>query len=172
MGNNINNFGYSDKRDMQWGEQIKGENSSIAGGLNLSYNTEGSNRYFISYLGSSNKKELEENISTNNFLPEGSYYQQSRVEEEERDTPHKVNFGVRHKFSEQHNLIIDGDLRISSLDLNSRSLTNSGFEDSLINSLSNVTGSESGLIDFIASGSYVAKSKQGKTQLKLEADGY
>ncbi len=172
MGNNINNFGYSESRGKQWGDQVKGENSSLAGGLNLSYNSEGSNRYFISYLGSSNKKELEETISTQNFLQEGYYYQQSGVQEEERNTPHKVNLGVRHKFNERHNLILDGDLRISSLDLNSKNLTNSGFEDSLINTLSNITDSESGLIDLSASGSYVAKSKQGKTQFKLEANGY
>jgi hypothetical protein len=172
MGNNINNFAYSERNERQWGDQVKGENSSLAGGLNLSYNAEGSNRYFISYLGSSNKKELEESISTNNFLQEGNYYQQSGVEEKERNTPHKVNLGIRHKFNEQHNLILDGDLRLSSIDLNSKRLTNSGFEDSLINTLSNLTESESGIIDFSASGSYVAKFNQGKTQFKLEADGY
>jgi len=172
MGNNINNFGYTERDEKQWGDQVKGENSSLAGGLNLSYNTEGTNRYFISYLGSSNKKELEETISTQNFMQEGYYYQQSEVQEEERNTPHKVNFGIRHKFNEQHNLIIDGDLRISSLDLNSKHLTNSGIEDSLINTLSNITDSESGIIDLSASGSYVAKFKQDKTQFKLKADGY
>jgi len=83
-----------------------------------------------------------------------------------------VNLGIRHKFNEQHNLIIDGDLSLSSIDMNSRNLTNSGFEDSLINTLSNITDSESGLIDFSASGSYVAKSKQGKTQFKIDAEGY
>ena len=172
MVNNINKFDYSERNEKQWGAQVKGENSSLAGGLNLSYNAVGTNRYFISYLGSSNKKELEETISTQNFLQEGSYYQQSGVQEEERDTPHKVNLGIRHKFNEQHNLIIDGDLRISSLDLNSKNLTNSGFEDSLINTLSNITDSESGLIDFSASGSYVAKSRLGKTQFKMDAEGY
>jgi hypothetical protein len=172
MGNNINNFGYSESMDKQWGDRVKGENSSLAGGLNLSYNTEGTNRYFISYLGSTNKKELEETIHTNNFLQEGNYYQQSGIQEEERITPHKVNLGVRHKFNEQHNLILDGNLRISSVDLKSQHLTNSGFEDSLINTLSNLTDSESGLIDFSASGSYVARFNQEKTQFQLEADGY
>ncbi len=172
MGNNINNFSYTEKRGKQWGDQVKGENSSLAGGLNLSYNAEGTNRYFISYLGSGNKKELEETIGTQNFLREGSYNQLSGVQEEEKDTPHKLNLGIRHKFSERHNLILDGDLHISSLDLNSRHITNTGFEDSPINTLSNLTESESGLIDLSGRGSYVAKFNQDKSQFKLEAEGY
>jgi len=172
MGNNINEFGYSDKRGMQWGEQVKGDNSSLAGGLNLSYNAKGSNRYFISYLGSRNRKELEETTNTNNFLQEGTYYQQSTLQEEEINTPHKMNLGIRHKFNEQHNLILDGDLQISSIDLGGRRLVNSGFEDSLVNTLSNITDSESGILDLSGSASYVAKFNEDRTHLKVEAESY
>jgi len=172
MGNNINDFGYSDKRGMKWGEQVKGDNSSLAGGLNLSYNAEGSNRYFLSYLSSHNRKELEQITTTKNFLREGTYYQQSNLQEKEISTPHKVNLGIRHKFNEQHNLIIDGDLQISSIDISSNRLVNSGIEDSLINSLSNITDSESGIVDLSGRASYAAKFNEDRTHLKVEAEGY
>jgi hypothetical protein len=172
MGNNINDFGYSDERGKMWGEQVKGDNSSLAGGLNLSYNAEGSNRYFLSYLGSRNRKELDQITSTTNFLREGSYYQQSTLHEEEITAPHKVNLGIRHKFNEQHNLILDGDLQLSSIDLAGRRLANSGFEDSLVNTLSNITDSESGILDLSGSASYVAKFNEDRTHLKVAAEGY
>jgi hypothetical protein len=172
MANNINDFGYSDERGKQWGEQVKGDNSSLAGGLNLSYNVESSKRYFLSYLGSHNRKELEESTSTRNFLQEGSYYQQSILQEEEKSTPHKVNLGIRHKFNEQHNLILDGDLQFSSIDRNSNRFANSGLEDSLINTLRNITDSESGIFDLRGSASYVAKFNKDRTHLEVEAEGY
>ncbi len=172
MANNINEFGYTENHGRQWGASVEGENHSLAGGVNLSFNAEGTNRYFISYLASSNKKELEELTATQNFLPEGSYYQQALVYEEERNTPHKVNLGIRHKFNERHNLILDGDLRISSNNLMSNGSTHTGVEDSLINSLSNITSSESATIDASTRGSYIAKFNKERTHFKTEVKAY
>ena len=172
MANNINEFGYTGNHGKEWGTSVEGENQSMAGGLNLSYNAEGSNRYFLSYLASTNKKELEEKKTTENYLPEGTYYQQSMVNEEARTTPHKLNLGVRHKFNERHNLILDGDLSISSNKLSSEGLTNTGIEDALINTLNNTTSSESSVIDTEAKGSYVYKFNEGKTQLRTQVSGF
>jgi hypothetical protein len=172
MANNINKFGYTGNHGKNWGARVDGENQTLAGGLNLSYNAEGSNRYFLSYLASTNKKELEETRSTENYLPQGTYYQQSVVNEEERTTPHKLNLGLRHKFNEQHNLILDGDLSISSNTLSSQGLTNSGIEDARVNSLTNSTHTASSVIDAEAEGSYVFKFNEGRTQFKTEASVY
>jgi len=172
MANNINEFGYTGNHGKEWGTSVEGENQSMAGGLNLSYNAEGTNRYFLSYLASTKKKELEEKRTTKNYLPEGTYYQQSMVNEEERTTPHKLNLGVRHKFNEQHNLILDGDLSISSNKLSSEGLTNTGIEDALINTLNNTTSSESSVIDAELKGSYVSKFNEGRTQFKTTFSSY
>jgi len=172
MANNINEFGYTGDHGKQWGASVEGENQSLAGGLNLSYNAEGTNRYFLSYLASTNNKVLEEKRTTENYLPEGTYYQQSLVNEEQRTTPHKLNLGVRHKFNEQHNLILDGDLSISSSKLSSEGLTNTGIEDALINTLNNTTSSESSVIDAEVKGSYVSKFNEGKTQFKTAVRGF
>ncbi|MCK4993151.1 MAG: hypothetical protein KAS29_21785, partial [Bacteroidales bacterium] len=172
MTNNINEFGYTGSHGKQWGARVEGENQSMAGGLNLSYNAEGTNRYFLSYLASTNKKELEEKRTTENYLPDGTYYQQSKVNEEERNTPHTVNLGVRHKFNEQHNLILDGDLSISSNKLFSEGLTNTGVEDALINTLDNTSTTESSVIDAEAKGNYVFKFNEGRTLFKTNFSGF
>ncbi|MCK4880076.1 MAG: carboxypeptidase regulatory-like domain-containing protein, partial [Bacteroidales bacterium] len=157
MANNINEFGYTDDHSKKWGGTIEGENRSLAGGVNLSYNARGTNRYFLSYLTSSTNKNLEQTTTTENFLQEGSYLQQGQVDEEERITPHKLNLGIRHQFNEQHNLILDGDMNISSNNIFREGLTHTGFKDSLINTLNNTTMTESSVIDASAKGSYTAK---------------
>jgi len=168
MVNNINEFGYTEDPGKQWGARIEGENRSLAGGLNLSYNMTGNNRYFMSYLASHTKKILEQDISTENFLERGTYYQQSELSEEGKTQPHKLNFGVRHQINKQHNLIIDGHMNLSS-NINFREgLTHTGFEDSLINTLYNTTNSESTAIDASAEAVYNAKFNEGKTQFKTE----
>ncbi len=172
MANNINEFGYTGNHGKQWGASVKGENQSLAGGLNLSYNAEGTNRYFISYLASTNNKELEEETTTENYLTNGTYYQHSLVNVEEKNTPHKLNLGVRHKFNEQHNLILDGDLSISSNNLFSEGLTNTGIEDALINTLNNTTTTESSVIDAELKGSFVSKFNEGRTQFKTSFSSY
>jgi len=172
MANNINEFGYTGNHGKEFGTGVRGENQSMAGGLNLSYNAEGTNRYFLSYLASTNNKELEQETTTENYLPAGTYYQHSMVYEEERTTPHKLNLGVRHKFNEQHNLILDGDLSISSNKLSSEGLTNTGLEDALINTLNNTTNTESSVIDAEVKGSYVSKLNEGRTQFKTAVSGF
>ncbi len=172
MANNINDFGYTENHGKQWGAKVKGENRSLAGGLNLSYNAEGTNRYFVSYLASRNKKELEEISTKENYLPEGSYYQQGEVEDQERNSPHKVNLGVRHKFNEHHNLILDGDLNFSFNELLSNGMIESGVEDSLVNKLRNFTETELWAIDVSGRSSYVAKFNQDRTHFNFEVNGY
>ena len=172
MANNINDFGYTEEQNRQFGARVKGENRSLAGGLNLSYNTEGTNRYFFSYLASSTLKELEENFHRETYLQERSFDQLGSTDEEERNTPHKVNLGIRHKFNEQHNLILDGDLSLSTRDYLKDGMTHTGAEDSLINGLKNLTEKRSGILDAGGGGSYVAKFNNDRTLFKLEAEGY
>lgn len=46
MYNNVNEFRFTGKDDASWGRKISGLNTTVAGGLNLSYNAEKRNRYF------------------------------------------------------------------------------------------------------------------------------
>jgi hypothetical protein len=51
-------------------------------------------------------------------------------------------------------------------------ITNSGYEDSLVNTLNNITDIESRSIEFSGSGNYVAKFNQHRTHLNVDAEGY
>ena len=168
MYNNINEFGFTHKGNNQFGQGTKGLNTSLAGGVNLSYNKGSQNRYYLSYLGNSVKKELEEDIDTENFLPNGTYEQLQHLIETEKDKPHNVNFGIRHNFDKQNRLIIDGDFNIGSNDLVSHTLTNSTFENNPINRLDNNTSNRTDNLQFNAKGVYITKFNQEKTQLKTD----
>ncbi len=164
--NNINEFGYTGKNMQSFGQTVEGENTTLAGGLNLSYNLKGNNRYFLSYLASSKKTILEQKTTTENYLAEGSYYQVENLNRDERDTPHKINFGVRHNFNKNHNLIVDGDVDISSNNFNSRAETSTGITNSVINNLRNTTLSESNAFNTNAKAVYIAKLNEDITQFR------
>jgi hypothetical protein len=100
MSNDVNQFGFTGQGD-QFGKETPGLNSTTAGGLNLSYNTAKSNRNFISYLGSSTKRNLVQHTSTENFLQDGSYFQESDMVSDTRNKPHNINMGVHHNFKKQ-----------------------------------------------------------------------
>ena len=85
MYNNVNEFGFTGKDMDTFGRQVSGLNTTAAGGINLSYNATGNNRYFISYLASLTKTILEQNTSTENFLKDGSYYQIEDMDNDERN---------------------------------------------------------------------------------------
>jgi len=166
MYNNINEFGHSGHGKGHWGQQINGLNTTIAGGMNLSFNPTKYNRYFISYLASSTKTTLEQKTSTENFIIDGSYFQNKDLIEDERDTPHKINFGIRHNFNKSHNLTFDGDISISANDVVSNMLTNTSVNDTLINSLNNSTDNLSDLTNAEARAVYIFKLNKEKTQVK------
>jgi len=166
MYNNINEFGYTGKDSKYWGEQVSGLNTTTAGGINLSYNVSKYNRYFFSYLVSSTKQNLEQDKSTENFIKDESYFQIEDLDKEERNTPHKANFGVRHKFNSRHNLMIDGDINISSNNRIDQVMTNTSLNDSLINNLDNTTNSKSFLSNFNLKGVDIVKLNGDKTQIK------
>ena len=110
MSNNINEFGFTQRGDNQYGQGTKGLNTSYAGGLNLSYSNGKTNRYFLSYLKNSNKKDLLEITESENFVDGNIYYQDQEVDEMEKDKPNNIDFGLRHNFDKNNRLIIDGDL--------------------------------------------------------------
>jgi hypothetical protein len=166
MYNNVNEFGFAQEKPMGFGQSVEGENTSGAGGLNLSYNKKGNNRYFLSYLGSSTRTILEQEKSTENFLKDVSYFQKENLDRESLSTPHKINFGVRHNFKNKQNIILDGDIKASSGNGNQSSIINSMLNANPINTLYSLSNNESNSISASANGSYIVKLNDGKTQLK------
>jgi outer membrane beta-barrel protein/carboxypeptidase family protein len=167
MYNNINEFGFTNKGNQLFGQSNKGLNSTLAGGLNLSYNTTGFNRYFISYLGNSRKNELSEQTATENFLEQGEYQQFSDLNSTEKDQPHNINFGIRHDFNKANRFILNGNFSAGTSDLVSQSLTDSELNATPINQLQNSTIDNSNAKHFNANASYIAKLKGDTTQFNL-----
>lgn len=169
MYNNINEFGYTGKGHGHWGEQISGLNTTAAGGINLSLNTKRPNRYYISYLASSTQTDLIENTSTENFIQNGSYFQNQDLISDSRDTPHKINMGVRHNFNKSHKITFDGNININTNKEESHLLINTQLNDTLINNLDNFTNTSSDLVDISLSSTDIIKVNKEITQLKTRA---
>lgn len=171
MYNNINQFGFTNKDNQQFGQHNKGTNEVLAGGVNLSYNPTNQNRYFASYLGNRRVKDLMEEVHTENFLANGTYEQEQEIEASDIDRPHRLNFGLRHNFSKQQRLIIDGRLNASTSDVLSQALTHSSQAGQFINTLNNNTIDASDAFFYWTKATFIAKFNEDKTQLKTEVGG-
>jgi hypothetical protein len=79
MYNNINEFGFAAPDLGKFGSQVTGLNSSGAGGLNYSYYPTAFDRYYVSYLGSTSKKQLIQLTDAKYFSEKGSYNQSSKL---------------------------------------------------------------------------------------------
>jgi len=170
--NNINEFGFTGKNQGQFGSQINGLNTAGAGGINLSYNTVKYNRYYVSYLGNSVKTDRKQFTSMENFIQNGSYYQDSEMVRDERNTPHSLRYGIHHRFNKNHNIIIKGAVTASSNKSVTNTLTDSRLNDNLVNSLDNVSTNKSDNTSFSANGNDIIKINGDKTQLKTNFVAY
>jgi hypothetical protein len=168
MVNNVNEFGFSGKGWDEYGRGVSGLNTTMAGGLNLSYIVSEHNRYYVSHLASTTKSILDQKTTMRYFVRDGSYHQIEHQEQDERDAPHKTNFGVHHRFSRSHNILIDGDLGFGSNTLDNQLFTDTRLEDNLVNSLNNASSSESYLGNLNLKGVDIIKLNGDKTQVKTE----
>ncbi|MFC1725415.1 outer membrane beta-barrel protein [candidate division KSB1 bacterium] len=162
MYNNINEFGFSGKG----GQQPSGVNTTGGGGINLLYYGEKNNRYYISYLVNSTKTDLNQITSTENFIKEGSYYQDSDMDTDERNTPQTLRFGIHHKFNNSHNMIIRGGGNSILNKSTSYTFTDTRLNEIPVNNLDNTAGSRSDQGDFYVFGNDILKLNGNNTQLK------
>jgi len=168
MYNNINEFGFAAPDMGKFGSQVKGLNSTGAGGLNYSYYPETFDKYYISYLGSTSKKQLTQLTDARYFSDQGYYNQSSEMDKETRNTPHSFDFGIHHRFNSKHNLIFKGNIDLINSDLD-RLINTTTFNDvSTINKLNSNNKQLSDMIQGSANGSYLVKLREGQTQFKTE----
>ncbi len=170
MANNLNEFGFTHKGNNQFGQNTKGINTTLGGGINLSYNPSSMNRYFVNYLGSSIQKDLEEEVNTTNFFDAGTYEQVQNLTVLEKDRPHKFNYGARHNFNKKNRLILDGDFIIGTNNLQSQDISNSQLEKARVNQFENSTQSKTSETSINTRATYITKIKGDKTQLKLNGN--
>ncbi|MFC1556654.1 outer membrane beta-barrel protein [candidate division KSB1 bacterium] len=165
MSNDINQLRISEPGG-KFGQETPGLNKSTVGGLNLSYNTTKYNRYFLSYTGSSTDRTMIENTSTENFLEDGSYFQDKDLNSENTSKPHNINFGIHHNFK-KHRFTLDGNMNVSSNDNVSHTLTQTTDDDgSLVNMLNNNSNSVSDNVNANTKATYIVQFNERKTQVK------
>lgn len=166
--NNINEFGFTNKDNQNFGGNNKGINEALAGGVNLSYNPDSENRYFINYLGNRRLKELEETVNSENFLSNTIYKQAQDISQEDTDRPHKLNVGIRHNFNPRQRLIFDGVFNTRSSDILTDNFTSSTIEEQLINTLDNQTTDVTKEWSIWGRATYISKFRNEKNQFKIE----
>jgi len=155
---------------VNFGEPVSGLNTSGAGGLNFSYSTTPNDRVFISYLGKSSKKELEQTTKSWNYVANKSFEQDESLSETTRNYGHNFNFGWRNRIDSTKNIIIDGNVSLSNSN-DDRSSNVFSNENALpVNKLANLTSNSSDGISGNTSGSYLQKLNHGKSIFKLSGD--
>jgi hypothetical protein len=171
MYNNINQFNFTNKDNDQFGAKNKGINRALAGGLNLSFNPNKQNRYFISYLGNRRVKELQEEVHSENFLSTGTFEQDQDIDQSDTDQPHNLNFGLRHNFNKQERLIVDGRMNLTTSDVFTENFTTSSLEGALVNTLDNETKNDADAFSLFTKATYIAKLANEKTQFRADFRG-
>ncbi len=166
MKNNINEFGFSGGGANTFGQEVSGLNTASGVGLNLMYNGAKYNRYYMSYTLSPRKTILEQNTSTENFLSNGSYYQDTDMDRNQKNVPHMLRFGVHHRFNTKHNLILKGAVTANSQDVYTKTLTDTRLNDTPVNNLDNTSNSKTSNNLFYINGNDIIKLNKNTTQLK------
>jgi len=156
---------------INFGETVPGFATSGAAGFNYSYSSSRTNRYYISYLGSGSKRKLTEISKTTNYREIDSYITDEYSKQEQRDTSHNVNFGIRHLFKETNNIIIDGGVSFNTGYIPLQNTTSNYLNSSLISVLNRKSSDLSDRLSGNIRGTYMKKINEGKTILKISGNG-
>lgn len=156
---------------INFGETVPGFATSGAVGFNYSYSKSPKNRYYISYLGSGSERKLSETSKTNNYRELDSYITDEESYQQQRDTAHNINFGIRHLFRETNNIILDGGFSFNTGYIPLTSLTENYLNANPVSVLRRSSTDMSDRISGNISGTYMKKIREGKTVIKLSGNG-
>ncbi len=152
---------------VNFGQPVYGTGTNGAAGLNFSVSKSQDNRVFFSYLGNGSGRKISESSKTWNYLPDGSYRVDEAKNEVTGDSTHRFNFGVRKRFGEKQNLIINGGLSLNSSS-NPMNSTAEGFmNDVMVNSIDRNTSETLSMLSGNTDASYQLKLWEGKTIFRL-----
>jgi len=159
MANNINEFGFSmddylnfqgglmsggnfqlrinsdDDLPVNFGQQVKGLIHSGAAGFNYTYQPSASRRLNFSYLGNGFDKELNEEVNSRNFTPGSSFSRLERGNGRTTSFSHRTSLSARYDLDSSTMLSISGNGQLQQQTVDSRQLSESFRESSLVNSL-------------------------------------
>jgi|WetSurMetagenome_2_1015567.scaffolds.fasta_scaffold00002_8 hypothetical protein len=196
MYNNINQFGFSfgdyinfsggissfssgghmvlgsgNSFPVNFGQPVYGLGSNGAAGINFSVFNENNDRFFVSYLGNGSKRKLSEQSVTKNYIPDGTFLANEARDENKSDTTHRLNFGLRKKFGQRQNIIVNGGLSYNSSSDPLNSTYESFLNDTKVNEMNRNSSEITSRLSGSADASYLYKIKEGKTIFRLSARG-
>ena len=158
---------------INFGRPVDGLATSGAGGLNLSYATDPDNRTYISYLINGSERDLEQEMLTERYTPEGSFRTGDRTEQNSGDRSHRINFGLRRRIDSTQNLIFNGNIGLVYNDMTREQATENRTAEELVSSQFSRRGEEQDRFSGDLSGSYYRMIGKNRSVLKLSGDaGY
>jgi len=152
---------------VNFGQPIYGTGSNGAAGLNFSVSNERKDRFFASYLGNGSRRNLSETSTTRNYIPDGTFLIDETKEQVQRDTAHRLNFGLRKLIGERQNLIVNGGVSYNTASNPLSSLSGSYLNEVKVNGLESSTNQLSSRFSGNADASYMVKINEGRTVLKV-----
>jgi hypothetical protein len=155
---------------INFGQPVSGLNQSAAGGANFSYSKSQHDRAFLSYLGTGARKDLVQTTKTRNYTGSSSFLQNENLDETDKNQSHRVNFGWRSRIDSTQNLVIDGNLAVSSGNNRRWSDVGSFSNEIPVNTLDYRTSNTSERLNGSVSGSYLKKLNYGKSVFKLSGN--
>ncbi|MFA5817490.1 MAG: outer membrane beta-barrel protein, partial [Bacteroidales bacterium] len=164
-------IGGNDGFPVNFGQPESGLASSGAGGANFSFSWAKDRRVFASYIMTGSNRKLQENTTTRNFTPERSFYQDESANQIQRDTSHRINFGMKNRIDSTQTIIINGNIGFSAGFSPQNSITDAIENDIPIYNLSRISTGKSHSASGNASGSYLKKFNSNRSIFKISGDG-
>jgi len=118
-------------------------------------------------MANGSNKRLTESTKTWNYTDQDSFFQQEQINQIQRDTSHRINFGLRYRIDSTQNMILNGALSLSSGFNPMNSQSSSFLNTILTNTLARTSTGESGSFSGNAGGSYLKKFNRNRSVLKV-----
>jgi len=164
-------IGGDDGFPINFGEPESGLASSGAGGANFGYSWAKDRRVFASYIFSGSNRKLEETSATRNFTPDRSFFEDQKTNQVQRDTSHRINFGMRNRIDSTQTIIINGNVGYSAGFSPQNSITDVLQNDVPVYNLSRSSTGSSKSISGSANGSYLKKFNRNHSIFKIAGNG-
>ncbi len=164
-------IGGNDGFPINFGQPESGLASSGAGGANLSYTWAKERRVFASYIFSGSNRSLLESSTTQNFTSDRSFNEKQSASQVQRDTSHRINFGMRNRIDSTQTIIVNGNIGFSAGFSPQNSITDAYENDIPVYNLTRNSSGKSKSLSGSATGSYLKKFNRNRSIFKVSGDG-
>ncbi|MHC1703837.1 MAG: outer membrane beta-barrel protein [Tenuifilaceae bacterium] len=155
---------------VDFGQQVNGDVTSGAGGINYSYEVKKNNRLNFSYMGNGTNKDLTQSVYSRNFTNANSFEQNSIENGDGSNRNHMFNLGWRNKSDSIQFYMVNGIVTLSNDNSTSNSTTQNLLDGNLINLLDNFTRSKTNQIKANTDASWMRKIYRNWKMVKISGN--